>query len=104
MRFIIPISSLFVWFLFHQIVPKTVYRICISSLQRSTALFGKVYLTIFQGKRRRLVFKTGVIIAFKMILIKLLENILKYIFTYVYIFVIKLKHNMIFICVSSIDI
>ena len=28
----------------------------------TTALFGKVYGTIFQSKRRRLVFKTGVIL------------------------------------------
>ena len=30
-------------------------------LRNDTTLFGKVYLTIFQSKRRRLVFKTGII-------------------------------------------
>ena len=35
------------------------------SVYESTALFGKVYLTIFQSKRRQLVVKTGVIMYIK---------------------------------------
>ena len=58
-----------------------------------TALFGKVYLTIFQSKRRRLVVKTEVIMYIQNE--KITQKYFKYtIFTYIYIFVIKLKHNM----------
>ena len=60
----------------------------------NTALFGKVYRTIFQSKRRRLVFKTGVI----MILINMCTKIcVSILYLHIIIFVIKLKHNMIFL-------
>ena len=50
-------------------------------------LFGKVYRTIFQSERRRLVIRTGVItyVHSKLYFLKLLKNILKYLFTYIHI-------------------
>ena len=51
-----------------------------------TTLFGKVYRTIFLSKRRRLAFKTWVIMYIKNDTEKILENMCKYIiFTYIYI-------------------
>ena len=47
--------------------------------------FGKVYRTIFQSKRQRLVFKPGVIMYIQYDTFKKIDNILKYIFTYIYI-------------------
>ena len=59
----------------------------------STALFRKVYGTIFQSKRWRLVLKTGVIIC--------IQNY-TCLSIYLYFF-IKLKHNKNIFCVNLID-
>ena len=67
-------------------------------VDRNTALFRKVYPTIFQSKRRRLVFKTGVIIYIQNYTYLFLS-----LYFLIYIFVIKFKHNMNFYCVNSID-
>ena len=48
---------------------------------RCTALIGKVYRTIFQSKRRRLVFKAGVFMNIK----NFFKNIFDYIFAYIYV-------------------
>ena len=71
-------------------------------LKGNTAVFGKVYRTISQSKKRRLVFKTGVIMYIQN------ERIIRFFFEiYVYVqctylhtfmFVIKLKHRIIFLC------
>ena len=46
----------------------------------TTACFGKVYRTIFQSKRRRLVFKTGVIMYIQNYTLKNYSKIFKNIF------------------------
>ena len=54
--------------------------------QSKYAVFGKVYRTIFQHKRRRLVFKTGVIMYFQNDTWKNYSNIFKvYIYIYLYL-------------------
>ena len=56
-----------------------------------------MYRTIFQSRRRRIVFKQGSLFAFKIILIY------KYIFIFFYIFFYKIKTEQEFLCVNSID-
>ena len=69
-----------------------------------TAWFGKVYRTIFQSKRRRLVFKTGVIIYIQNYNYKNKSKIFLRINLHIFIFIIKLKHNICIFCLlNSID-
>ena len=74
-----------------------------------SALFGNVYRTIFPSKRRRVVFKTGVIMynvhsKIKMILIKHNLKILLSLYLHMFIFVIELMQNMnIFLWIRYID-
>ena len=60
----------------------------------STALFGKVYRTILQSKRRRV--KTGVIMYIQNDTSKNYLKIFLNFYLHIFIFVIKLKHDMIF--------
>ena len=65
--------------------------------QRNAALFGKVYRTTFQSKKRRLVFKSSVLNCsskIKNYTLRITRKYLQYcIFTYIYIFY-NILHNM----------
>ena len=65
---------------------------CISSLvlMAHTALFEKVYRAIFQHKRRRLIFLTGFIIYIQKDTYKNWSKI----YIHIFVFVIKLEHDM----------
>ena len=92
----IPKSLLLFCIKNYRIMKQALYKVSLVN----TVVFGKVYRTIVQCKRRRLVLKTGVIMYIQKD-IKIIRNISKYIFTYIYI-CYKINHN-IFFFVNSID-